>query len=120
MILLFGNTKSSSTRKNTNIKNHPVENSGILANRTPMRSLLAPTEYDMYMFSKQAEIDYSMYSENNSMATAAGTWFMSDFSEAYTALNDGMGFSECGFSDTSFGGGDCCSCCSCGSFSSLG
>ena len=33
MILLFGDNaaKSASTRKNSNVNNHPVENSGILA-----------------------------------------------------------------------------------------
>lgn len=111
MILLFGEkaSKSHSAHKNSNIKNHPVENSGILANRSIMRGLLDANEYDTYMFSQQAEIDYSMYSENG----VATIGFMSEFSDAISTLSEGAGYSA-----DSFGGCDCSCSCS-GSFASF-
>ena len=45
MILLFGE-KAHKSHKNSNIKNHPVENSGILARSNQPKSLLAANEYD--------------------------------------------------------------------------
>jgi len=114
MILLFGEkaTKSKSSGRSTNIKNHPVENSGILANRgKSVVSLLAANEYDIYMFSKQAEIDYSQYSEGTTMGDIA---FLSDYSTALATIGDGGDCS--GFSVASFGG-DCG--CSCGGFASV-
>ena len=116
MILLFGNkTRTSSTRKNSNINNNPVENSGILANNgNHVKSLLAANEYDIYMFSQQAEIDYSQYSDYGSDIAYSG--FMSSFADAYSTLGD---YSSDSFSSVSSFGGDCCSSCSCGSFSSV-
>lgn len=113
MILLFGEkaAKSNSTHKNSNIKNHPVENSGILANRSIMRGLLDANEYDVYMFSQQAEIDYSMYSEGDNSIASIG--FMSEFSDAVSTLSEGVGYSA-----DSFGGCDCSCSCS-GSFASF-
>lgn len=107
MILLFGE-KAHKSGKSSNIKNHPVENSGILAmnkNNTP--SLLSANEYDTYTFSTQATIDFSEYAGEGNVEIA----FMSDFSNAISTLND------CSSSFASFGG-DCGSC-SCGSFSSM-
>lgn len=107
MILLFGEKalKANATRKNTNIKNHPVESSGILARGTMTRGLLDANEYDTYMFSQQAEIDYSQYSENESSIASVG--FMSEFSEAISLLGDcsipTASFStDCGGSSGSF------------------
>ncbi len=114
MILLFGDkTRTGSTRKNSNI-NNPVENSGILANGGyQVKSLLAANEYDIYMFSQQAEIDYSQYSDYGSDIAYSG--FMSSFADAYSTLGD---YSSDSFSSVSSFGGDC-SCSSCGSFSSV-
>lgn len=112
MILLFGQ-KASKSGKSSNIKNHPVENSGILANKTPAPSLLAANEYDMYMFSKQAEIDYSQYSDDGGFAFT-GEGLMSDYASALAFIDGSDGVS---YSAASFGGDFSCSCsCDCGSF----
>jgi len=112
MILLFGEkaSKSKSAGRSNNIKNHPVENSGILANKG-RTSLLAANEYDIYMFSQQAAIDYSLYSEDTSVGDIA---FLSDYSTALATFGEG---GDCAsFSAASFGG-DCS--CSCGGFASV-
>lgn len=116
MILLFGNkSKTSSTRKNSGI-NNPVENSGILAkSNNPVKSLLAANEYDIYMFSQQAEVDYSQYSDFGNDVAYSG--FMSSFANAYSTLGECSGDTS-SFSSVSSFGGDC-SCSSCGSFSSV-
>ncbi len=115
MILLFGPkaNKSGASQKNNNVKNHPVENSGVLA-MTPSeaKSLLTMGEYDAYIASSPIAINYAMYANYESDSdTTLG--FMSDFSAAVALLGDG-GFADCsGFSD-------CCASSSCGSFSSVG
>ena len=114
MILLFGEkaSKSKSSGRSTNIKNHPVENSGILANRgKSVISLLDANEYDIYMFSQQASIDYSLYTED---PTAGNIAFLSDYSTALATFGEGGSFAS--FSAASFGG-DCG--CSCGGFASV-
>ena len=102
MILLFGEkaNKSHTAHKNTNIKNHPVENSAVLASNFGYKSLLSSNEHDMYEFSQHAPIDYTMYAEDGSIIPCYG--FMSEFSEAIAMLGD------CGF------GGDGGFSCSCG------
>lgn len=118
MILLFGNkAKSLLTGKSNNTKNHPVENSGILASNTPNgRSLLTVSQYDTYSFSNPAVVDYALYSGYEYSDADAGFGFMSDFSNAVATLGgfDGGGF-DCGgcgsFSDSGA---------SCSSFSSVG
>ena len=116
MILLFGE-KAHKSNKNSNIKNHPVENSGILAKSTQPKSLLAANEYDMYMFSVQAEIDYAQYAGEGYVLADAG--YVSEYSQALT------GMSEIGSYTESFGGDfggsfSSFSCGDCGSFSSVG
>jgi len=116
MILLFGE-KAHKSSKNSNIKNHPVENSGILAKSTQPKSLLAANEYDMYMFSVQAEIDYAQYAGSENFIASNG--YVSEYSQAMT------GMSEIGSYSESFGGdfaGSFCSfsCGDCGSFTSVG
>ncbi len=112
MILLFGEKASKSTGKRVNIKNNPVENSGILANRgKSVVSVLDANEYDIYIFSQQAEIDYSDYSDNLAFGGEIG--YNSDYSTA-------LSFVEGCFSDSSFSslsGGDCSG--YCGSFASV-
>ena len=119
MILLFGPkaNKSGAAHKNNNVKNHPVENSAILAmNLYDAKSLLTMGEYDTYITSSPVAINYALYA-NYEGGTDATTGFMSEFSAAVALLSDG-GFSDGGFSD---GGMSSCSCsCSCGSFSSVG
>ena len=112
MILLFGEkAKAHSTSKNSNIKNNPVENSGILASRqNNINSLLDMNEYDTYIFSQQAEIDYSMYASEGSYIADSG--FMSSFANAVSVL------SECGSYDSSFASFSSGCDCSCSSFSS--
>ena len=102
MILLFGEKahKTASTRKNNNTKNHPVENSGILAMNSGYKSLLSSKEYDMCDFSQHVPVDYSMYSEDGNLMPCLA--FMSEFSDAIAILGDGA------FS--SFGGDCSCSC----------
>lgn len=116
MILLFGEkAKTNSSSKNSNIKNHPVENSGILAmnGKHNTLSLLDMNEYDSYMFSQQAEIDYSMYSDDG-MFYNTESGFMSSFANAVSVLADAS--ADCSFASFSSG----CECsCSSGSFSSV-
>ena len=113
MILLFGNkaSKNAITGKNNNVKNHPVENSGILAYSAGFgRSLLTTAEYDTYSFSNPAVVDYAMYA---GYEYSEDFGFMSDFSNAVATLGgfDCGGF-DCGsFSDSGA---------SCSSFSSVG
>jgi len=110
MILLFGE-KAHKSGKSTNIKNQPVENSGILAmNRNNAKSLFDANEYDTCEFSNPAFVDYTMFGEGVCGEVA----FLGGFSEAVSTLSS-SGF-DGGFA--SFGGGDCCSC-SCSSFSSV-
>ena len=116
MILLFGE-KAHKSSKNSNIKNHPVENSGILARSNQPKSLLAANEYDIYMFSVQAEIDYTQYA--NEGYVMANTGYVSEYSQ----VMDGM--SEIGAYTESFGGDfggsfSSFSCGDCGSFTSVG
>jgi hypothetical protein len=114
MILLFGDnsTKTSSARKNSSVKNSkPVENSGILAmGLSQAKSLLTIGEYDTYVFSNPAVVDYSMYSESETSSEDCG--FMSEFSAAVAFLGG-----DCGFSSASY---DCGSSASSSSFSSVG
>lgn len=113
MILLFGE-KASKSRKNSNIRNHPVENSGILANKnnSGIISLLAANEYDIYMFSQQAAIDYSQYSDDYTYG--GDTTFVSNYSLALSTLES----SDCGgYSSVSSFSCDCSS--SSGSFASV-
>ena len=122
MILLFGEkaNKSHSSHKSGNVKNNPVENSGILAyNNAKCNSLLDANEYDMYMFSQQANIDYSQYTDDGGYALSCIS-FMSDYSQAVSAIGTEVSTSSFG---GEFGGcvsssSSCCSC-SCGSFSSV-
>ncbi len=122
MILLFGDkaTKSSASKKNSNINSHPVENSGILAmNLSEAKSLLTVGEYDTYVFSNPYAVDYSMYSDC-SYDTSSDTGFMSSFSSAVAMLGDsgfGGGYSCAGAG--SFSSGASCGA-SCSSFSSVG
>lgn len=116
MILLFGE-KAHKSSKNSNIKNHPVENSGILAKSTQPKSLLAANEYDMYMFSVQAEIDYAEYAGEGYVLASAG--YESEYSQAMNGMSEIGSYTESfggnfggGFS--SFASGDC------GSFTSVG
>ena len=104
MILLFGEkaNKSGSARKNTNIKNHPVENSAILASNFGYKSLLSTNVYDVYEFSQQAPIDYTMYAQDGSVIPCFG--FMSEFSDAIAMLGDCSFASDGGFA-CSCGGG---------------
>lgn len=120
MILLFGDkaasSKASKSGKNSNIKNHPVENSGILAmGLNGTRSLLTVNEYDTYIFSNPFVVDYTMYSNGEYSADADGFGFMGAFSSAMATLGD------CGFSAGGFDcGGSSFSGASCSSFSSVG
>ena len=110
MILLFGE-KAHKSGKSSNIKNHPVENSGILAmNKNNVPSLLSANEYDSYIFSTQAVIDFSQYTGEGNIQVA----FMSGFSDAISTLSSEGG------SFASFSGDCSSSCsCSCGGFSSM-
>ena len=111
MILLFGE-KAHRSGKNSNIKNQPVENSGILAmNRNNAKSLFDTNEYDTCEFSTPAFVDYTMFGEG----TCGEVAFLGGFAEAFSALSS-SGF-EGGFG--SFGGGDCGCSCSSSSFSSV-
>lgn len=116
MILLFGPkaNKSGASQKNSNVKNHPVENSGILSmNPYEAKSLLSMGEYDTYIFTSPVAINYALYA-NYESDSEDGIGFMSDFSAAVAMLGDG-GFADCG------GFSDCgAASCSCGSFSSVG
>lgn len=116
MILLFGDkaNKTHSSHKSGNVKNNPVENSGILASRgNNTTSLLDANEYDTYMFSQQANIDYSQYTDDYGYSLAS-IGFMSDYSEAVSFMGTDGSFAS--FSGDC--GGAACSCsCSCGSSS---
>lgn len=115
MILLFGE-KAHKSSKNTNIKNHPVENSGILARNTQPKSLLSANEYDMYMFSVQAEIDYSQYAGTENYIASG---YVSEYSQALTGMSEIGTYSE-SFGGDSGGGFSSFSCGDCTSFSSVG
>jgi len=115
MILLFGNKAAKSTtaaEKSSNVKNHPVENSGILAmSMSDAKTYLSMGEYDTYISSSPVAIDYAMYAGSDFSAEDSG--FMSDFSAAVAFLGDGAGASfDCG-GCASFSSG------SCGSFASV-
>ena len=119
MILLFGDkaTKTAATRKNSNINNHPVENSGILAmSLSDAKSLLTMGEYDTYVSSNPVAVDYSAYSDfTDDSSSESG--FMAGFSEAVAFLggDSGMG----GYSSAaSFSGASAGSSCG-GSFASV-
>lgn len=118
MILLFGDkaSKSSASKKNSNVNTHPVENSGILAmNLSQAKSLLTVGEYDTYVFSNPYAVDYAMYS-NYGYESDSDTGFMSSFSSAVAMLGDsgfGGGYSCAGAGSFSSG-------VSCSSFSSVG
>lgn len=118
MILLFGDkaTKTAATRKNSNINNHPVENSGILAmSLSDAKSLLTMGEYDTYVSSNPVAVDYSAYSDFTDSSVESG--FMACFSEATAFLggDSGMG----GYSSSaSFSGASAGTSCG-GSFASV-
>lgn len=102
MILLFGDkaTKTASASKSSNVKSHPVENSGILAmGYGDARSLLTVNQYDSYTSSNPVAVNYAMYADYSDSSTDCG--FMSDFSSAVNCLT------ESGFSGVSSNGGDC-------------
>lgn len=116
MILLFGKqaAKASNTTRNTNVKNQPVENSGILAmGLSEAKSLLTVGEYDTYISSNPSVIDYAMYA-NYEFTDANDSGFMGEFSAAVAVLGD-MGFSAGGFDC----GASASSGSSCGSFASV-
>ncbi len=105
MILLFGE-KAHKTNNTGIIKSRPVENAGILANRSgSAKSSLftSNNEFDTCEFSTPAIIDYSNFSTNGGCEVA----FMSAFSDGISALSDG-GFAsmggDCGFSSGDGGG----------------
>lgn len=116
MILLFGAkaNKTASSQKNNNVKNTPVENSGILAmGISQAKSLLTIGEFDTYISSNPVAIDFSLYS-NCDFQSEESFGFMSEFSSAISILND-SGIGDCGFSTASS-----CSFSSSGAFSSVG
>ncbi len=99
MILLFGNkaAKASTTNKNSNVKNNPVENSGILAmGASEAKSLLTIGEYDTYISSNPSVINYAMYSDYEFSSDSDTSGFMGEFSAAVAVLGD-CGFSAGGF-----------------------
>ncbi len=120
MILLFGEkaAKSSSSNKNSGVKNNPVENAGILAmNSAEAKSLLTMGEYDTYISNNPYAVDYSMYAGYD-YSSAEDSGFMSDFSAAVAVLGDcGFGL---GASDVSYSSGASFSGVSCSSFTSVG
>lgn len=116
MILLFGKqaAKSSASTKTNNVKNNPVENAGVLAmGLSEAKSLLTIGEYDTYISSNPAAIDYAMYA-NCDFSDSENSGFMSEFSTAVAVLGD------CGFGGGDFGGSASFSGSSCGSFCSVG
>lgn len=125
MILLFDSKPSRSTssaNKNSNVKNHPVENSGILAmSLGEAKSVMTMGEYDSYVASNPVAVNYAMYSDFGSDYSADGG-FMSEFSSAVAFLGD-SGFStgsyDCGSFSSYAGGGSSYSGASCGSFASV-
>lgn len=115
MILLFGDkaAKSSSTNKNSNVKNNPVENAGILAmSLGDAKSLLTMGEYDTYISNNPSAVDYSMYA-NYDYSSGEDSGFMSNFSAAVAVLGDcgfGFGGGEASYSSaSSFSGASCSS-----------
>ncbi len=116
MILLFGDQAHKSNR-NSNVKNHPVENSGILARSNQPKSLLAANEYDIYMFSVQHEIDYAQYAGTENFIASSG--YVSEYSQAMTGMSEIGSYTE-SFGGDLGGGFSSFSCGDCGSFSSVG
>lgn len=117
MILLFGEqkTRSTSTQKNNNVKNNPVENAGILAmNFTDAKSTLTMGEFDTYVSSNPTVVDYSNYTNSESFDTSS-VGFMGEFAAAVAFIGDCGGFSDGGFAGSYSG----CSSSSCGSFASF-
>lgn len=115
MILLFGE-KAHKSSKNSNIKTHPVENSGILARSNQPKSLLAANEYDIYMFSVQTEIDYSQYAGSDYVLANSG--YVSEYSQAMAGMSQIGSYTESFSGD--FGGSFSSYCGNCSSFTSLG
>lgn len=124
MILLFNSkaSKATTTNKTSNVKNHPVENSGILAmGLSDAKSLLTMGEYDSYVSSSPVAINYAMYSDFSD-GNSVDSGFMSSFSSAVAVLGDSgfsSGASSCEAS--SYSGGASFSSCSSssGSFASV-
>lgn len=123
MILLFNSkaSKTSTANKSSNVKNHPVENSGILAmNPSDAKSLLTMGEYDSYVSSSPVAVNYAMYSDFNDSSSDFG--FMSSFSSAVAVLGDcGFSSGSSDFGGASYSGGASFSSCSSssGSFASV-
>lgn len=123
MILLFGDkaSKSSSSSKNTNVKNHPVENSGILAmGLSEAKSTLSMGEYDTYVFSNPVAVDYSMYSYSDYDSATSDSGFLGGFSSAIAVLGGDCGYSGASYSCGVSSGASFSSGASCSSFSSVG
>lgn len=119
MILLFGDNaaKSASARKNSNVNNHPVENSGILAmSLSDAKSLLTMGEYDTYISSSPVAVDYAMYA-GYSDGSSVDSGFMAGFSSAVATLGE-SGFSG-GYSDCGAGSFSAGASCGGGSFASV-
>ena len=124
MILLFNSkaSKSSTANKSSNVKTHPVENSGILAmSVTEAKSSLTMGEYDTYISSNPVTVNYAAYANSSDYSSDSDySGFMGGFSAAVATLGD------CGFSTgassfagcASFSGASSCS--SSSSFSSVG
>ena len=123
MILLFGEKASNkmASKHSSNIKSHPVENSGILAMNSGMtlmqaKSILSIGEYDEFVSSNPIAINYaaaaiaSQYYGNDGDSPG----FLSNYSDALAGMSD-SGFADGGFA----GGGECACASSCGSFSSV-
>lgn len=124
MILLFGNKQAktnnnaSKANKTQNVRNNPVENSGILAmSLSQAKSLLTMGEFDTFISSHPVAIDFAMYS-NCDFESSENSGFLSSFSSAVAFLGD-CGFSSGGFDcgGASFAGA---SCGASSSFSSVG
>lgn len=112
MILLFDSKSSKSTtsaNKNSNVRNHPVENSGILAmSLGEAKSTMTMGEYDSYVASNPVAVNYAMYSDFSSdYSDTTDGGFMSSFSSAVAFLGD-SGFAggsfDCGGSVSSYSG----------------
>lgn len=123
MILLFNSkaSKSSTTNKNSNVKNHPVENSGILAmSLSDAKSTLTMGEYDSYISSNPVAINYAAYSNSADYSSDSDySGFMGSFSSAIATLGD-SGMAAASFGGASFSGASSFSCSSSSSFSSVG
>lgn len=123
MILLFNSkaSKSSTTNKNSNVKNHPVENSGILAmSLSDAKSTLTMGEYDSYISSNPVAINYAAYSNSADYSSDSDySGFMGSFSSAIATLGD-SGMAAASFSGAAFSGASSFSCSSSSSFSSVG